>query len=64
MEWILQRASAQSDADAVATVETPIGFIPDVPKAGIKLDGLGLDAKVVEDLFKVDPAVWQAEAKR
>jgi phosphoenolpyruvate carboxykinase (GTP) len=60
VEWMFNRC-AGGDAPAV---ETPIGYVPDQAKGGINVEGLGLSAGVMDDLLRVDPAVWAEELKR
>jgi len=54
IEWVLKRAFGEAEA-----VETPIGY---EPKPGdIDLEGSGVDEETLEDLLKVDPALWKQE---
>ncbi|MET0138268.1 MAG: phosphoenolpyruvate carboxykinase (GTP) [Sphingobium sp.] len=54
LKWIVDRCEGQVDA-----VETPIGGVPS--QATLDLSGLDIDADVVSELLKVDPAVWTRE---
>ncbi|SMC46090.1 phosphoenolpyruvate carboxykinase (GTP) [Papillibacter cinnamivorans DSM 12816] len=54
IEWILARAFDEADAAG-----SPIGFLP---KPGdINLEGLDLAPETMEELLRVDPALWRAE---
>ncbi|MGE0486967.1 MAG: phosphoenolpyruvate carboxykinase (GTP) [Gammaproteobacteria bacterium] len=54
MEWILSRCDGKAEA-----VKTPIGLLPEADD--LKLDGLALDRKAIQDLLSIDPQVWQHE---
>mgnify|MGYP003962785997 CR=1 FL=1 len=58
LEWIFRRTEAD---DEVATVETPIGYVPDVDAGGLDLSGLDLPSETVKELVKVDVEVWKKE---
>jgi phosphoenolpyruvate carboxykinase (GTP) len=61
LEWMLDRCKG---ADAkMASIETPIGFVPDVAHGGLNIEGLGMDEKVMAELLKVDPNAWAKEMK-
>ena len=55
LAWVIDRVTGVGEA-----VDTPIGRMP-APGA-LDLDGLDLDADVVQELFAVDAASWLAEA--
>lgn len=59
LEWVFNRCSA--NAEAVPTVETPIGYVPDWKNGGLSLEGLDLPASTMEELFRVDLATWRGE---
>ncbi|MCB1748011.1 MAG: phosphoenolpyruvate carboxykinase (GTP) [Gammaproteobacteria bacterium] len=54
MAWILARCDGKAEA-----IKTPIGFVPE--PSDLKLDGLDLDRKAIQDLLSIDPQVWQQE---
>ena len=55
LEWILARCD-----DAVGARETPVGLIPEA--GGLNIEGLeGVDEAMLEQLLRVDPALWQTE---
>lgn len=47
-----------------AAVETPIGYIPDVAKGAINVEGLNMSADTLKELLKIEPKVWQGEFQR
>jgi len=55
LEWVLQRSRGEGDA-----VETPIGYIPG--SEALDMTGLELSPHVMEELFRIDPQAWLAEA--
>jgi len=57
IEWMFDRCGAKK----APTVETPIGYVPDVAKGGLNLSGLDISPEKASDLFKIDPAVWKKE---
>ena len=61
LEWILDRCSA---AGVLPTVETPVGFIPDVTNGGLNVSGMNLPAGTLEALFTIDTNAWLQESKR
>jgi phosphoenolpyruvate carboxykinase (GTP) len=54
IEWMLKRVTGQADA-----VETPIGLLPKA--SDLDVDGLNLDAAVLDELLHVDREGWQHE---
>jgi phosphoenolpyruvate carboxykinase (GTP) len=54
LKWIVERVAGTADAH-----DTPIGRVP-TPGA-LDLDGLDLDASVLEELLAVDAESWRAE---
>jgi phosphoenolpyruvate carboxykinase (GTP) len=57
LKWIFQRLEGACEAR-----ETPIGLVP--AKGGLDVSGLDIAPDRLEQLFKVDPEVWTAEAGR
>ena len=55
LEWIIRRIEGQADA-----VETPIGRLPVVSE--MDLDGVDITEADLEELFRLDPESWKAEA--
>jgi len=55
LEWILERVDAQ-----VPATETPLGFVP--IEHGLNTEGLNVPNEDLEDLFRIDPGDWLAEA--
>ena len=62
LEWILSRCGPA--AESKPTLESPIGFVPDVARGGLDLSGLRLPPGAAEQLVRVDPAAWALEMKR
>lgn len=57
LDWILQRCDG-----AVGARETPVGFVPEA--GDLNINGLaGINDSMIEQLLKVDPALWKAEAE-
>jgi phosphoenolpyruvate carboxykinase (GTP) len=54
LEWILKRVDGKADAN-----ETPIGNLPRAND--LDVDGLGIDAKGLDELLRVDRHGWQHE---
>lgn len=61
IEWIFNRCSGDA---ASASLETPVGVVPDVTKGGINTTGLDISTAELADLFKIEPSVWAEEMKR
>jgi phosphoenolpyruvate carboxykinase (GTP) len=57
LEWIASRSRGEGEA-----VETPIGYLP--TPDDLCLEGLNLSAEALQELFKVDMNLWQAEAEK
>ena len=55
LEWIIRRIEGQADA-----VETPIGRLPVLSE--MDLDGVDITEADLEELFRLDPESWMAEA--
>ena len=55
IEWVIRRVEGTVDA-----VKTPLGLQP--APGTLNLDGLGLTAQQVTELFAVNPDSWRAEA--
>ena len=55
LEWILHRCFDEVDAQ-----NTPIGYEP--RPEDLNLDGLDLPQSTLQELLRVDPALWQQEA--
>ena len=60
LEWIVRRCNGE----AVPTLETPIGYVPDVAKGGLTTVGLDMDPAALAELVRVDKAAWTAEMSR
>jgi phosphoenolpyruvate carboxykinase (GTP) len=60
VEWMFNRCAGAE----CPTVETPIGYVPDVTKGGLNLSGLNLDQATQDALFTIEPKVWVEEFKR
>lgn len=61
----VSQSGPAADPDLASPDLQPIGFVPDASAGGLNASGLkGLDAAALEELFKVDPAVWADELKR
>jgi phosphoenolpyruvate carboxykinase (GTP) len=56
LKWILDRLEHRAAAD-----ETPIGSVP--APGSLTLDGLSLSRATIDDLLRVDPNDWSAEAE-
>ncbi|HCC00613.1 MAG TPA: phosphoenolpyruvate carboxykinase (GTP) [Ruminococcaceae bacterium] len=54
--WILDRCQEKADA-----VKTPIGYEPKIED--ISLEGLSITKDTLTELLRVDPALWEQEAK-
>jgi phosphoenolpyruvate carboxykinase (GTP) len=61
LSWIFGRSGSAAEAAKAAAVETPIGFMPDVTKGALPLDGLKMTPEAVRSLFAVDKATWKTE---
>lgn len=59
LEWVMDRCNGAKST--MATVETPIGFVPDAAKGGINMAGLNLSEDVLKALFTIDAAAWKKE---
>jgi phosphoenolpyruvate carboxykinase (GTP) len=57
LKWIFERCNG----DDVPTRETPIGYVPDVSAGGLDVSGLDMKDEVMEELVRVQPAVWKKE---
>ena len=55
LKWVFERA-----AGTVGAVETPVGRVP--ASDDLDTDGLEVEVEVLDELFTIDPEVWQAEA--
>ena len=55
LEWMVARLEGEQGA-----VDSPIGSLP--RKGALNVDGLGLDETALMELFRVDPAAFEAEA--
>lgn len=55
LEWIIRRIEGRADA-----VETPIGRLPVLSE--MDLDGVDITEADLEELFRLDPESWMAEA--
>jgi len=58
LKWVFDRTESN-----VGAVDTPIGYLPDISKGDLDLDGLDIDSTVVEELFAVDKSTWKSEAQ-
>jgi phosphoenolpyruvate carboxykinase (GTP) len=56
LKWIFERCEGTAEAH-----ESAIGRLP--TRAALDLDGLSLSDAAIEELLRVDQAVWQAEAR-
>lgn len=72
VEWITRRCwesgALGADGDGyksestVPSVRTPIGFVPDAEKDGIRLDNLnGITAEDLKEILTIDPSIWNKE---
>lgn len=55
LEWIVRRTEGQAQA-----VDTPIGRLP--VTSDLELDGMTISAEQLDELFAIDPQMWNAEA--
>jgi phosphoenolpyruvate carboxykinase (GTP) len=55
LEWMLERVDAQVPAN-----DSPLGLVP--TESGLNTDGLDLSPESLEELFRIDPEAWRAEA--
>lgn len=60
VQWIMDRC----DNKAVPSIHTPIGILPDVSKGGLNVEGLDVAPQALQQLFEVNPRVWQGELAR
>ena len=56
LEWILDRRDGRVEA-----IDSPVGRLPAVD--GINVSGLDISAEDMAELLRVDPEVWEEEAK-
>ena len=56
LKWVMERVEGTA-----AAVETPIGLVP--ARDSLTLDGLSISRAAVDELLRVDPADWAAEAQ-
>jgi len=65
LEWVVARAEARDgEGPPPPTLETALGYAPDVAAGGLNLAGSGVPPAAAASLLAVDPAEWRDELAR